>query len=101
MCGYVTDHRTFIEDYLKVLDFMEWFKEFYPEKAKFLTNKSQYHMENQSRTKFYSFSCVIVRNFPRINGIISAAPIPIRIKATMRIKELNPNLTSSASSATF
>jgi hypothetical protein len=25
---------------LKVLDFIEWLKEFYPEKVKFLTNKS-------------------------------------------------------------
>ena len=31
------DHRTFIEDYLKILDFIEWLKVAYPEKAAFLT----------------------------------------------------------------
>ena len=39
-CQDVLDHRTFIDDYFKILDFIEWLKEFYPEKAKFLTNKS-------------------------------------------------------------
>ena len=40
LCQDVLDHRTFIDDYFKILDFIEWLKEFYPEKAKFLTNKS-------------------------------------------------------------
>ena len=40
LCHDVLDHRTFIDDYFKILDFIEWLKEFYPEKAKFLTNKS-------------------------------------------------------------
>ena len=40
LCHDVLDHRTFIDDYFKILDFIEWLKEYYPEKAKFLTNKS-------------------------------------------------------------
>ena len=36
LCQDVLDHRTFIDDYFKVLDFIEWLKEFYPEKATFL-----------------------------------------------------------------
>ena len=40
LCLCVTDYRTFIEDYLKVLDFIEWLKEFYPEKAVFLTEET-------------------------------------------------------------
>lgn len=28
----VLAHRTFIDDYFKILDFIEWLKEFYPEK---------------------------------------------------------------------
>ena len=34
------DYRTFIEDYLKIVEFIEWLKDFYLEKAKFLTEKS-------------------------------------------------------------
>ena len=30
------DYRTFVEDYLKIVEFIEWLKDFYPEKAKFL-----------------------------------------------------------------
>lgn len=39
-CHIVPNHRTFIDDYLKILDFIEWLKVAYPEKAKFLTEKS-------------------------------------------------------------
>ena len=39
MCQDVLDHRTFIEDYLKILDFIDWLKVAYPEKAEFLTKK--------------------------------------------------------------
>ncbi len=37
MCHTLPDYRTFIDDYLKILDFIEWLKDFYPEKAAFLT----------------------------------------------------------------
>ena len=40
MCHIVPDYRTFIDDYLKILDFIEWLKVAYPEKAEFLTEKS-------------------------------------------------------------
>ena len=40
LCHIVLDHRTFINDYLKIVEFIEWLKDFYPEKAKFLTKKS-------------------------------------------------------------
>ena len=40
LCDIVADHRTFIEDYLKILDFIYWLKVAYPEKAAFLTEKS-------------------------------------------------------------
>ena len=40
LCHIVPDYRTFIDDYLKILDFIEWLKVAYPEKAKFLTKKS-------------------------------------------------------------
>ena len=39
-CHIVPNHRTFIDDYLKILDFIDWLKVAYPEKAKFLTEKS-------------------------------------------------------------
>ena len=32
-CQDVLDHRTFIDDYFKILDFIERLKEYYPEKA--------------------------------------------------------------------
>lgn len=35
-CGIVL---LYIDNYFKVLDFIEWLKEYYPEKATFLTNK--------------------------------------------------------------
>jgi len=38
-CHIVPDYRTFIEDYLKIVEFIEWLKDFYPEKAAFLTKK--------------------------------------------------------------
>ena len=38
-CHIVPNHRTFIDDYLKILDFIDWLKVAYPEKAKFLTEK--------------------------------------------------------------
>ena len=40
LCHIVPNHRTFIEDYLKIVEFIEWLKDFYPEKAAFLTKKS-------------------------------------------------------------
>ena len=40
VCHIVPDYRTFIEDYLKIVEFIEWLKENYPEKATFLTKKS-------------------------------------------------------------
>ena len=36
-CHIVPNHRTFIDDYLKIVEFIEWLKDFYPEKAAFLT----------------------------------------------------------------
>ena len=38
-CHIVPDYRTFIDDYLKIVEFIEWLKDFYPEKAAFLTKK--------------------------------------------------------------
>ena len=38
-CDIVLNHRTFIDDYIKILDFIDWLKEFYPEKASFLNQK--------------------------------------------------------------
>ena len=40
LCLNLPDYRTFIEDYLKIVEFIEWLKEYYPEKATFLTKKS-------------------------------------------------------------
>ena len=40
LCQYLPDYRTFIDDYLKILDFIEWLKDFYPEKAIFLSKKT-------------------------------------------------------------
>ena len=40
LCHIVPNHRTFIDDSLKILDFIDWLKVAYPEKAKFLTEKS-------------------------------------------------------------
>jgi hypothetical protein len=42
LCHIVPDYRTFIEDYLKIVEFIEWLKDFYPEKATFLTKKSSH-----------------------------------------------------------
>ena len=42
LCLSLPDHRTFIEDYLKILDFIEWLKEYYPEKAKFLSKDKSF-----------------------------------------------------------
>jgi hypothetical protein len=39
-CHIVPDYRTFIEDYLKIVEFIEWLKDFYPEKAAFLTKNA-------------------------------------------------------------
>ena len=36
MCHIVPDYRTFIDDYLKIVEFIEWLKDIYPEKVKFL-----------------------------------------------------------------
>ena len=32
MCLSVTDYRTIVEDFYKVVEFVEWLKEYYPEK---------------------------------------------------------------------
>ena len=40
LCLNLPDYRTFIEDYLKIVEFIEWVKENHPEKATFLTKKS-------------------------------------------------------------
>jgi hypothetical protein len=40
LCHIVPDYRTFIEDYLKIVEFIEWLKDFYPEKAAFLTKNA-------------------------------------------------------------
>ena len=39
-CLTLPDYRTFIDDYLKIVEFIEWLKVAYPEKAAFLTEKS-------------------------------------------------------------
>ena len=39
-CHIVPNHRTFIDDYLKIVEFIEWLKVAYPEKVLFLTKKS-------------------------------------------------------------
>ena len=39
-CHIVPDHRTFIEDYLKIVEFIEWLQDFYPEKAAFLKKEN-------------------------------------------------------------
>ena len=31
-CLSVTDYRTIVEDFYKVVEFVEWLKEYYPEK---------------------------------------------------------------------
>ena len=36
LCHNLLNHRTFIDDYLKIVEFIEWLKDFYPEKAEFL-----------------------------------------------------------------
>jgi hypothetical protein len=38
-CLSLPDHRTFIEDYLKILDFIEWLKEYYPDKVPQLSHR--------------------------------------------------------------
>lgn len=40
LCHIVPDYRTFIDDYLKIVEFIEWLKDFYPEKAEFLTKNA-------------------------------------------------------------
>ena len=32
LCRSVTDYRTIVEDFYKVVEFVEWVKEYYPEK---------------------------------------------------------------------
>ena len=39
LCLSLPDHRTFIEDYLKILDFIEWLKEYYPDKVPQLSHR--------------------------------------------------------------
>lgn len=38
LCHTLTDYRTIVEDFYKVVEFVEWLKEYYPDKAAFLTN---------------------------------------------------------------
>ena len=38
-CNMVIDYRTFVEDYLKIVEFIDWLKENYPEEATFLNKK--------------------------------------------------------------
>ena len=40
LCLTLPDYRTFIDDYLKIVEFIEWLKDFYPEKAMFPTEKT-------------------------------------------------------------
>ncbi len=40
LCHTLPDYRTFIEDYLKIVEFIEWLKDFYPEKAAFLKKEN-------------------------------------------------------------
>jgi hypothetical protein len=40
LCYIVPDYLTFIDDYLKILDFIKWLKVAYPEKAMFLTEET-------------------------------------------------------------
>lgn len=40
LCLNVPDYRTIVDDFYKVVEFVEWLKENYPDKAHFLTNKS-------------------------------------------------------------
>ena len=35
-CLTLPDYRTFIDDYLKIVEFIDWLKVAYPEKAAFL-----------------------------------------------------------------
>ena len=39
-CHIVPGYLTFIDDYLKILDFIKWLKVAYPEKAVFLTEET-------------------------------------------------------------
>ena len=39
LCHSVPDLRTILEDYLKILEFIEWLKEYYPESATFLNKE--------------------------------------------------------------
>ena len=32
LCHTLTDYRTIVEDFYKVVEFVEWLKEYYPEK---------------------------------------------------------------------
>ena len=36
LCGMVIDYRTFIDDHLKIVEFIDWLKDFYLGKAKLL-----------------------------------------------------------------
>jgi hypothetical protein len=33
LCHTLTDYRTIVEDFYKVVEFVEWLKEYYPDKA--------------------------------------------------------------------
>ena len=44
LCHIVPNYRTFIEDYLKILDFIDWLKVAYPEKATFLTESLDFSL---------------------------------------------------------
>ena len=50
----MTDHRTFIDDYFKILDFIEWLKENHP-------GKTSYHTSNIGDDAFcgcFELSCI-------------------------------------------
>ena len=38
-CHTLTDYRTIVDDFYKVVEFVEWLKEYYPDKASYHTSK--------------------------------------------------------------
>ena len=44
-CLSLPDYRTFIDDYSKIVEFIEWLKDVYPEKAVFLKNKLNFYIK--------------------------------------------------------
>ena len=39
LCHTLIDYRTIVEDFYKVVEFVEWLEEYYPEKVAALTNE--------------------------------------------------------------